>query len=213
MKKIIAMLVIVAWATSLAAQITREQADAIVQNHLQNEAAAYELYVNVNTPTAEGISITTSNEETFKAKYACWTYYLSEGELSRCRYLFVKANNGNLLEVIANNDVGQSDTTQWKSMDDDPVGWVEWKGNTTRPLIYPNPVDDWLTLSYIGERTQIEIHDIKGVRLYSGILSRESLFSIGEGSGVRLDVSFLSAGVYLVSVYGEAKVVYKIIKK
>ena len=35
--KFIPMLVLMAWATSLSAQITREQADAIVLEHIQNE--------------------------------------------------------------------------------------------------------------------------------------------------------------------------------
>ena len=205
MKKLrILTLFLVAWSASLSAQVTREQADEIVLNHLQNDAVQSEfLYVNVSTPAAEGISITTSNEETFQAKYACWAYYLNENEQSQCRYLFVKEDNGNLLEVIANGDVGQSDLTQWKSMDEDPVGLMEREENTIR-LLYPNPVDDWLTLPCTGERTRVEIHDVKGVRLFSDVLS-------GKDTHL-LDVSFLNAGVYTVSVQGETSVVYKVIK-
>ena len=185
--------------SSLSAQVTREQADVIVQNHLQ--MIEYEvLFVNVNTPSAEGIDIRTSNEETFKANYACWTYYAKEE--GKCRYLFVKADNGNLLEVIANNDLGQSDVSQWKTLDE--VGVVEKEENAIRPIIYPNPVSDWLRLPCKGERTLVEIHDAKGSRLYSGFLS--------ENDANPLNVSFLSAGLYTVSVYGEAKLVYQFIK-
>jgi len=115
-KTIISILVLVIWTTSLyAQQITRGQADTIVKEYLQNKNAMYSiLYVNTNEPKEEGITIKTFNEEIFRAKYACWAYYLNESEFSRCRYLFVKENNGNLLEVIANNDLGQEDTTQWK---------------------------------------------------------------------------------------------------
>jgi hypothetical protein len=204
MKKVrILMPFLLAWAVSLSAQTTREQADAIMLNHLQSDLQHEFLYVNVSTPDAEGICITTSNEETFRAKYACWAYYLNESELSQCRYFFVKEDNGNLLEVIANGDAGQSDLTQWKSLDDDTVG-VKERNLLICPLIYPNPVDDWLTFSDIGERTLVEIHDLKGARLFSGFLS-------GEKSN-QLDVSFLSAGVYTVSVYGETRVVYKVVK-
>ncbi|MDR0603347.1 MAG: hypothetical protein LBG80_03480, partial [Bacteroidales bacterium] len=62
-KLIISILVLVAFTTSLSAQITREQADNIVKEYLQNETITYNLlYVHVNTPSEEGIAITTSNE-------------------------------------------------------------------------------------------------------------------------------------------------------
>jgi hypothetical protein len=72
-KILILFLAFVALATSLSAQITRKQADSIVKEYLQNEMITYSsLYVYVNLPNEEGIEITTSNEETFKVKYACW---------------------------------------------------------------------------------------------------------------------------------------------
>ena len=81
--------------TYLSAQIARNQADSIVLNYLQNEMIEYELlYVHINTPNQEGITITTSNEEIFTAKYACWAYYVDESELSQRNYLFVKEDDG-----------------------------------------------------------------------------------------------------------------------
>jgi hypothetical protein len=81
------MTVLVAFATMLSAQTMREQADGIVKEHLQRDGVECNLlYVNTNAPTAEGIGITTSQEETFRAQYACWTYYLNESELSQYRY-------------------------------------------------------------------------------------------------------------------------------
>jgi hypothetical protein len=74
-KILILVLAFVALATSLSAQTTREQADSIVKEYLQNEMITYtSLRVHVNAPSEEGIEITTSNEETFKAKYACWVF-------------------------------------------------------------------------------------------------------------------------------------------
>ena len=207
-RQVFSMFVMIAWTTSVIGQITKEQANSVVLQHLQKEAIEHEyLYVNVSTPSAEGIDIVTSNQEVLKAKYACWAYYLHESDLSQSRYLFVKADNSNLMEVIAGNDLGQSDLTQWERVEgstDPEVGLVEREGNSIRPLIYPNPVDDWLTLPVAGER--FEIHDAKGVRLYSGLLTEDAN---------QIDVSFLNAGVYMLSVYGETKVVlvYKIIKK
>ena len=205
-KKIILILVLVVWATTLPAQITRGEADVIVKEYLQGEGVESNLlYVNINAPNAEGVLIATSNEETFRAKYACWAYYLNESELSQCRYLFVKEGNGNLLEVIASNDPGQSDLTQWKAVDDDSVGIVgTWHAASLR--IYPNPVDDILTIPCPNKRSLVEIYDIKGCCLFSETVS-------GKENAHQLNVSFLNTGAYIISVYGETKVIYKLIKK
>jgi hypothetical protein len=201
-KILILVLAFVALATSLSAQITWEQADNIVKEYLQNEMITYNLlYVYVNAPSEEGIEITTSNEETFKAKYACWAYYLDESEFSQRRYFFVKEDNGSLLEVIAKNDLG-IDNTQWEEVG--TTGLVDGKINNLKPL-YPNPVDDLLTIPCSGNHIRVEIYDLKGSHLFSKSLSDKETY--------QLDVSFLKAGMYLLSVYGETKVVYKIIKK
>ena len=197
------MMFLVAYAATSLAQITRGQADTVVKEYLQREVvASSSLYVHVNAPDAEGILLTTSNDETFKATYACWAYYLNESELSQCRYLFVKSDNGNLLEVIASNDLGQSDLTKWKAVDD--VGVVETGHAPSPPRIYPNPVDDVLTIPYTGNYMRIEIHDLKGNSLFSGLLS--------DKETSQLNVSFLNTGIYMLSVYSETSVVYKLIK-
>jgi len=190
----------------LTAQTTQEQANAIVLNYIKNEATQpCLLYVNVNAPSKEGISITTSNGETVRAKYACWVYYLNESSGSddpaRRRYLFVQEESGNLLEIIANNDLGPGDLSCWKPVNI-PFGIVEKEVTNITP--YPNPVDDWLTLPCSEGRTRVEIHDLKGTRLFSGLVL--------DDAGCRLNVSFLSAGVYMVSVFGETRNVFKIIK-
>ena len=183
MKKIIfSMLVLTAWAASLSAQITREQADAIVLGYVQGEVTNPSLYANLNAPGGEGIVITTSNEETVKAKYACWAYYLDENELSQRRYLFVKEEGGSLLEVIASNDDSVLDDS-WAAMDT-PTGLAKEEGNVK--LLYPNPVGDLLTVP-CDRDTRVEIYDLKGTRLFSGLLSGKD--------ACQLNVSFLSAGV------------------
>ena len=146
------MLILLAWATSLSAQITREQADAIVRQHIENEVSPpYLLYVNVNAPSQTGIDITTFQEETFKAKYACWAYFLNENptstEPAQHRYLFVKENDGNLLEVITSNDRAPNDLTQWEEMM--PVGIVEAQGIAS-VRVYPNPTTGELQVTSYG---------------------------------------------------------------
>jgi len=83
---------------------------------------------------------------------------------------------------------------------DTSIDMVDSKGNSVK-LLYPNPVDDILILP-CGEDAYIEIYDLKGTRLFSGLLSGEDT--------CQLNVSFLNAGVYMVNVSGE---MYKMIKK
>ena len=199
-KVIILMSVLIAWATSLpAGNITREQADAIVQDYVQSEVTQpATLFTNLNEPDEAGIAITTSNEETVRAKYACWAYYLDESESAQRRYLFVKEEGGSLLEVIASNDISDLGAS-WAAM---PTGLTDNKGNSLKQL-FQNPVDELLTLPCNGgENTRIEIYDLKGTCRFAGLLS-------GEGN-CQLNVSFLNAGVYMVNISGET---YKIIKK
>ena len=113
------LILIICTTTSLSAQITREQADAIVLEYIQEIALPYSLYVNINMPGEEGIIITTFNEEVVRVKYACWAYYLNENpgtsEPAQQRYLFIKENNGNLLEIIISNDLVPEDiASNWK---------------------------------------------------------------------------------------------------
>ena len=200
MKKIfIPMLVLIAWTTSLFA-ITQEEANTIVQNYVQSEVTPPigTLYANLNTPNGEGITITTSNGETVKAKYACWAYYINESDASQRRYLFVKEEGGSLLEVIASNDLSELDAS-WMAMNTS-IGSVAGEGNSGK-LLYPNPVGDLLTIPCNGDQARVEIYDLKGIRLFSGMISRED--------ACQLNVLFLSAGVYMVDVSGET---YKLIK-
>ena len=205
MKRIcISLSVLFISAISLSAQITQKQADTIVENYLQNERIEYELlYVHINTPNQEGITITTSNEEIFTAKYACWAYYVDESELSQRHYLFVKEDNGNLLEVIASDD-NNFHPEQWKPVETTSLD--DLKINTLK-LLYPNPTTGKLTIDN-GELAieSIELFDMKGKKL-PFLLER-------DGSEVKIDISHFPAGVYLVSICDrKTKVIYKIIKK
>jgi len=110
----------------------------------------------------------------------------------------VKEDNGSLLEVFTNDDDPQ-DVRSWKAVEV-PQGIVEPKANNK--LLYPNPVGDWLTIPCNGENTRVEIYDLKGTRLLTSPLSGKD--------ACQLNVSFLSAGVYMVNVGGK---MYKIVKK
>jgi type III secretory pathway lipoprotein EscJ len=69
-KIIFSTLVLLACATSLTAQITYEQANAIVFQHIQNEVnTPYKLYVYNHAPSANDIVLTTHNDEKIKVKH------------------------------------------------------------------------------------------------------------------------------------------------
>ena len=207
MKKIffILMLFLLANTTSLFAQITREQADAIVWEYLQNELSApYLLYVNTNLPNEAGINIITNNAEVVKVKYACWAYYLNEfPDMSvpcQHRYLFVKEDNGNLLEIITTNDIVPN-LTDWESL----LGVNDLKKETI--TVYPNPTTGELRIENGELRiTNIEIYDIYGRKQSSNHL-------ITSSSNYLINITNLSAGVYFLKISTETgMLIQKVIK-
>ena len=201
-KILLSILALFACAATLSA-ITREQADEIVLEYLKDKETQHcILRVNVNTPNEEGIAVTTYGGEIFKAKYACWAYLIDKPHMSGPylrRYLFVKEDNGSLLEVIVSDLFLPGNPDSWEIVKT-LAGVVEPKANNK--LLYPNPVGDWLTIPCNGENTRVEIYDLKGTRLLNKTLSGKD--------ACQLNVSFLSAGVYMVNVEGK---VYKIVKK
>jgi len=220
-KFILPVLVLLAWTTSLSAQITREQADEIVWQHIKNEVTTpYSLYINTHAPSAEGIAVTTFQEETFKAKYACWAYYLNENpgltEPSQHRYLFVKENDGNLLEVITSNDK-VPDLTQWAEV---TVGLIDM-GENGGIVVYPNPTSGELRVTSYelqdGTLSKVEVFDVMGrvveTRLIAS-LQDGTTFMLGVASSLRLDISHLENGIYFIRITTETgTTTTKIIKK
>jgi len=203
-KNLIAVfLLITISATPFFAQITQEQATAIVLKHLQNSdiSQPFLLYVNTTTPSTEGISITTSQGETVRARYAAWVYFFNENpntdEPAQKRYFFVRESNGSLVEIITNNDTGIDDFTSWKRVD--ATSNLVCREANNRPALFPNPVSDFLIVPCFGKQVLVEIFDLNGNRVFSNQFSGES----------RLDLSFLQAGIYIVNIAGET---YRIIK-
>ena len=200
---ITAFLLSAIWIVSLSAQTTQEQATEIVMAHIQSGDAtpSFHLYVNTNAPSADGISITTSQGETVRARYACWVYYLDENpemnEPAQKRYFFVRENNGSLLEIITNNDTGLDNFASWKRVD--MTAGFDCRTKNNIPVLFPNPVSDRLIVPCFGKQILVEIFDLNGNRLFSE-------FRLGES---RLDVSFLNSGIYFVNISGET---HRIIK-
>ena len=222
---IIPMLVLAVRTTSLPAQVTREQADVIVWEHIHNEVTPpYLLYVNINAPTDEGIAITTSQEESMQAKYACWAYYLDEkpdvNGPSQHRYLFVKEDDGNLLEVITGNDLGPADLTEWTEVTITGIGEMQ-----NHVMVYPNPTGDKLQVtSYELQVMGVEIFDVLGRSVVGTtpavapvetqcIASLHSQISNLKPQ-ITINISHLPAGTYFVRITTETgTITRKIIKK
>jgi len=199
--------ILLAWTTSLYAQITREQADVIILDYIRSVVTPpYLLYVNSSLPSEDGIFLTTYNEENMKVKYACWAYYLNENpEISgpfRHRYLFVKENNGNLLEVITYNDLGPVDLTLWISV---PLGIADLEKSDI--LIYPNPTTGQLQVQSSKFKVQsVEVFDIFGKKVSSYHL-------ITSSSNLLIDISHLPADIYFVKIATETGIITKKIIK
>jgi hypothetical protein len=193
----------------LLAQITREQANAIVLQHIQNEIAPpYKLYVYNHAPSMEAIAITTYSEENIKIKYACWAYYLNENpEITKpCqhRYLFVKENDGNLLEIITSNDLGPEELTEWQIV----LGVETIPISDFRISVFPNPTTGELRIDASTPISiqAIEIFDVFGKNLLTMPMAQMS-------SEITLNISHLPSGVYFVRIITETgEVTKKIIK-
>jgi len=202
MKKLFTIM-FVAGVLTLHAQTTQEQAEAIVLTHIQSVVTQpYTLYFNTGSPNADGLEITTLNEETVQIQHLCYAYYLAEfpaeSEPARCRYLFVKVDNANLLELVTDGG-SPSDMSQWTK-----IGLHETQAYTLLP--YPNPVNDRITIPVTGAGALIEIYDMKGTLLVTEKTLGQEEF--------KLDISFLTAGIYMLKVNDETNSVnYKIIKK
>jgi len=188
---------------SLQAQITRQQADIIALEHLQNKSAS--LYVNADTPSANFV-LTTYKGETVRVLHLGWVYFVSEdsdtSEAAQQRYLVVKAKNGSLAEIITSNDFAPADLHAWIKVENQTSTPPVWDEDQLR-FLYPNPVRDFLTIPFAGAEARVEIFDLQGNRLFSELFS-----------GTELNVSFLNAGIYIVSVSDETgRTNYRIIKK
>ena len=201
MKKIsITLIALCSWILCAEAQITQEQANTIVKQHVQDQGGQpAELYIHKNVPNDNGINITTSQEEMFKAKYACWAYFINETE--QRRYLFVKASGtGSVLEVIANNDVNNSDD-DWQLLKEEPTELSTLYSNTLYSTLYPNPVSDIVYIPCNGS-TLVEIYDLQGICVFSEQVFCEKQY--------QLSLSFLKSGVYMLCSGNQ---IYRIVKQ
>jgi len=203
MKKIIFFILVLFFcAPSLQAQITQTQANAIVFQHIQTEITSpYLLYVYNHEPSADELLLTTYNEEVIKSKYPCWAYYLNENpeisEPCQHRYLFVKADDGNLLEVITSNDLGQTNLTEWTLVS------LAVPEPENRLLLFPNPTTGELRIESEELRImEVEVFDVYGRK--QKVERRKE-----KGNWVVINISHLQTGIYFVKISTEPGTITK----
>ena len=119
MKKIFLFtLVPFAFLITLSAQITREQADEIVLERITPNMQS--CVIAKEDVQAEGITITTSSGEILELNYPCWVYYVSyrseHNEIMTGKYLIVKENSGNLLEINVRKDAIPNNLVAWRTV-------------------------------------------------------------------------------------------------
>jgi hypothetical protein len=176
---------------SLSAQITREQADNIVYEHIQNKMAhACYLYINENVKDESFFTITTEQAEVFTIHYPCWIYCVNEWlnedkPYPSFLYFFVSKNCGKLLEVKTKNDSGPDDLTEWQILTSVKIE------NTSPDNIH-----------------SIKIYDLTGKQVfYASFPLNKNVYESG--------ISFLLKGTYIFSLLNkDGKITnYKIIKR
>jgi len=97
---------------TLSAQITQEQADKIVINHITNDTKPHTIFAKKEVQT-DGYTVITSKGEMLELDYSCFVYYVKYNEETNGKYLIIKENNGNLLEVNTKSDEGPGDLYKW----------------------------------------------------------------------------------------------------
>ena len=115
MKKIIfSISVFLTCTVSLSAQITREQADAILRDYVKNEITQpYSIYAKKGVQT--NMTINTDAGEMLELAYACWVYYFDKDSV--CSYLIVNESNGNLVEVNPKGYATPCDLAEWRKVE------------------------------------------------------------------------------------------------
>jgi len=99
--------------STLSAQITQKEADEIVQQRLDGEEKPCTVYAKEAVQT-EGFTVITATGETLELAYPCWVYYVDYAGETNGKYLIVKENNGNLLEVKTKKDTGPGNLMEWR---------------------------------------------------------------------------------------------------
>jgi hypothetical protein len=210
MKKITFVVQLCFITSILTAQITRQQADDVVYEYIQQEVTRpYYLATSDDFPDENGkTTIVTSKEETFSVDYPCWVYYVDERSDVNgphpCVCLFVNQKDGDYLEVKIRKSF-ITDLENWRIMHT-PSDIAGIKDNSDM-IIFPNPVGDFLDIPYKGILESMTIYNLAGVQVFNK--------SFQGFADYKSNIAFLNKGHYIVSIFDKKGIIksYKIIKK
>jgi hypothetical protein len=195
----------------LSAEITRDQADAIVLEYIQNEVTwNYILLRNDNPPNEDGsISIAWQNyhAESLSIEYPCWAYLVQSTHINGPHivlFLFISKTDGSLLEV-KNKRAFAANIENWTEI---ATSAIEEVNKNMNVAISPNPVSEWLDIISGTGISRIEIYDSSGRMLLAE--------SVQNNTNYRLNISSLQGGWYLLNIFdaaGKKVKEHKLIKK
>jgi hypothetical protein len=185
---------------SLSAEVTREQADAIILEYIQNEVTwNYVLVRNNNLPGEDGkISVTWNNSslhvESLNVEYPCWVYCIynpTVDGLHTILFLFVSKEDGSLLEV-KNKQAYGANVENWMVIAEGGINVTEKVNKSSNIVISPNPVSDRLNIISDTGISRVEIYDSSGRMLLVEPVQNETNYS--------LNLSSLPEGWYLLNI-------------
>ena len=146
---------------TLTAQITQEQADEIVINHISNDTKPHTIFAKEEIQ-ADGFTVITSKSEVFELEYSCWVYYVSYPGETFGKYLIVKESNGNLLEVNTKNDAGPEDLALWRFLPPLEINFTEYSLDGTSCQWINLNYDESLIIINSNEELENYIHCTEG---------------------------------------------------
>jgi len=155
MKKLLLFALPLLFCFTLSAQITQEEADDIVREHLIAATGDFTVYAKEDVQT--NFVVLTATNEKLKLNYPCWVYYVNFTDETNSKYLIVKESNGNVLEVNAWNDEGPDGLEDWRAVVIYPmeVPFTEYSLSETmcvwKQFIYP-------IITIINSMEELETH-------------------------------------------------------
>ncbi|MGB4414032.1 MAG: T9SS type A sorting domain-containing protein [Paludibacter sp.] len=199
--------------TLLFSQLTKELANEVVFEYIQNEITWDYILLRNDNPPSEDSKITVMwlnknlNAESLSIDYPCWVYLIDEPNINGAHtilYLFIDKNNGDLLEVknrhaFAYNIESWTDITKMTGISNAK------KSNDC--VIYSNPISDFLDIICVSTIYYIEIYNSSGKKVLYESVQKEGKY--------RLSVSSLTKGCYFLIIFdkaGEKIMKYKLIK-
>lgn len=115
MKNFFLLIAIVLAFLSASAQIAQFEADSIVLERMSMEIRPHTIYSQNDIQTQ--MTINTLKGEVIELDYFCWVYfinYMEDADSNKNRYLIVKENTRNLLEININNDATPNNLAEWR---------------------------------------------------------------------------------------------------